>query len=97
MSVTVDVSTGRVTADGADAVAMRRRDMRASPAQIRRALHRLGMLAEVEAIAQSDAESAILWEYATVIERQSPFIAALGSASFTDTEIDAIFDLAVTL
>lgn len=97
MSVTVDVSTGRVTAYGADAVAMRRRDMRASPAQVRRALHRLGRLAEVNAIAAADAEAAIVWEYATVIERRSPFIAALGSGAFTDEEIDAIFDLAVTL
>lgn len=97
MSVTVDVSTGRVTADGADALTLRRRDMRASPAQIRRALHRLGRLAEVDTIAQSDPEAAILWEYATVMERQSPFVAALGAASFTPDEIDAIFDLAVTM
>lgn len=97
MSVTVNVKTGKVKREGADAVAHARASMRASPAQVRRALHRLGRLAEVNAIAAADAEAAIVWEYATVIERRSPFITALGAGAFTDEEIDVVFDLAVTL
>lgn len=97
MSMSVDLRTGRVTADGENALELRRQTMRASPAQVRRALHRLGRLAEVNAIAATDTEAKILWEYATVIERRSPFIDALGRGSWTPAEIDAVFDLAVTL
>ena len=65
--------------------------LRCSPAQIRLALHRAGRLAEVQAIADSNAEASIVWEYATIIERESPFIEALKGGRFTDDEIDAIF------
>lgn len=97
MSLTIDLRTGRRSATGGSAVLERRASMRASPAQVRRALHRLGKLAEVNAIAAADAEAAIVWEYASVIERTSPFIAALSADAFTDLEIDAVFDLAATL
>jgi hypothetical protein len=83
--------------DDAHLMQMMRASMSASPAQVRRALHRLGRLAEVNAIAASDPEAAIVWEYATVIERQSPFIAALGAGAFTPEQIDDVFALAVTL
>lgn len=65
--------------------------LRCSPAQIRLALHRAGRLAEVQAIADSNAEASIVWEYAITIERESPFIEALKVGAFTDAEIDAIF------
>jgi len=65
--------------------------MHCTPAQIRLALHRAGRLAEVQAIADADAEASIVWEYAITIERESPFIDALKVGSFTDAEIDAIF------
>jgi len=65
--------------------------MHCTPAQIRLALHRAGRLAEVQAIADADAEASIVWEYAITIERESPFIEALKVGAFTDDEIDAIF------
>lgn len=65
--------------------------MHCTPAQIRLALHRAGRLAEVQAIADADAEASIVWEYAITIERESPFIEALKVGAFTDAEIDAIF------
>jgi hypothetical protein len=97
VSMTVDMRTGRITAEGESVAELRRQDMRASPAQVRRALHRMGRLAQVNAIAATNPEAQILWEYATVIERRSPFIDALGREAFTPAEIDAVFDLAVTL
>lgn len=63
-----------------------------SPAQMRLALHRAGLLATVQAIADSDPEASIVWEYATVIVRDSPFIVALEADSgFTSDEIDSLF------
>lgn len=59
---------------------------------MRLTLHRAGLLATVQAIADSDPEASIVWEYATVIVRDSPFIAALSTASgLTDAQIDALF------
>ena len=69
-----------------------RHKMECSPAQMRLALHGMGLLATVQDIADSDPEAAIVWEYATVIYRTSPFIAALQwQSGLTDAEIDAIF------
>lgn len=65
-----------------------------TPAQMRLALHRADLLETVDAIAASDPEGAIVWQYATVIERNSPFIAALAGnpiRPFTDAEIDDLF------
>jgi len=63
-----------------------------SPAQMRLTLHRAGLLALVQGIADSDPEASIVWEYATVILRDSPFIAALSYASgLTNEEIDGLF------
>lgn len=63
-----------------------------SPAQMRLALHRMGLLKTVQAIASADAEASIVWEYATQIVRRSPFIDALGGANgFTPAQIDDIF------
>ena len=75
-----------------------RATMQCSPAQMRLALHRAGLLATVQAIADSDPEASIVWEYATVILRDSPFIAAMKSQSgMTDTEIDALFITAAAI
>lgn len=65
-----------------------------SPAQMRIALHRMGELATVQAIADSDPEASIVWEYATQITRSSPFIAALSDGHYTKSEVDAMFDAA---
>lgn len=71
-----------------------------APSQMRVALHRLDLLATVNAIAALDPEAAIVWEFAQTIYRDSPFIAALASnpvQPFTEAEIDAIFDAAMAI
>jgi len=73
-----------------------RASMICSPAQMRLALHRMGLLAQVQAIADSDPEASIVWEYATQIIRTSPLIEAL-SADFTPEEIDDIFRAAMAV
>lgn len=79
-------------------LAQERASMRCSPAQMRLALHRLGLLTQVQAIADSDPEASIVWEYATIIERTSPLIDALGGPNgFTVTQIDDIFRTAMEI
>jgi hypothetical protein len=73
-----------------------RASMICTPAQMRLALHRMGLLAQVQAIADSDPEASIVWEYATQIIRTSPLIEALG-ADFTPEEIDDIFRAAMAV
>lgn len=65
--------------------------MQCSPAQMRLALHRAGLLSTVQAIADSDPEASIVWEYAVTMERQSPFIDAMKGQAFTDQQIDDLF------
>jgi hypothetical protein len=70
--------------------------MTCSPAQMRLALHRAGLLATVQAIADSDPEASIVWEYATQIVRQSPLIEAMGGPNgFTAEQIDDLFRAAM--
>lgn len=83
--------------DAAELLARERAQMRCSPAQMRIALHRAGKLAEVQAIADADAEASIVWEYATYLRRTSPFISALNDGDFTDTEIDDLFRAAMAI
>ena len=69
-----------------------------SPAQMRVALHRAGLLATVQAIADAAPEAKIIWEYATVILRSSPLISAMsGQSGLTETEIDALFVAAAAI
>jgi len=77
-------------------LASQRASMICTPAQMRLALHRMGLLAQVQAIADSDPEASIVWEYATQIVRNSPLIAALGD-DFTPEEIDDIFRAAMAV
>jgi hypothetical protein len=72
-----------------------RAQMSCTPAQMRLALHRSGLLATVQAIADSDPEASIVWEYATIIMRNSPFIDALAGEQFTPEQIDDLFIKAV--
>jgi len=66
--------------------------LQCSPSQMRLTLHRAGLLPAVQTIADSDPEASIVWEYATTIVRDSPFISALSAASgLTDQDIDNIF------
>lgn len=73
-----------------------RNDMICTPAQMRLALHRLGLLAQVQAIADADPEASIVWEYATQIVRNSPLIGAIGN-NFTPDEIDEVFYAAMAV
>lgn len=67
-----------------------------TPAQMRLALYRAGLLDQVQAIADSDPEASIVWEYATTIYRNSPFIEAL-KGNFTDEQIDDLFATAAKI
>ena len=95
IEVITDAATGEITTreyvDPPFNVTAWRATLQCTPAQMRLTLHRAGLLATVQAIADSDPEAKILWEYATQIIRNSPFIDALGSASFTPTQIDDLF------
>ena len=79
-----------------DALAEERAAMICTPAQMRLALHRMGLLSQVQAIADADPEASIVWEYATKIVRNSPLIEALGT-DFTPEEIDDIFRTAMAI
>lgn len=68
--------------------------MTCTPAQLKITLHRMGLLDAVNQIAATNPEAAILWEFATVMERNSPFIMSMADNQirpFTPEEIDAIF------
>ena len=79
-----------------EALAAERAAMSCTPAQMRLTLHRMDLLTQVQAIADADPEASIVWEYATVIERTSPLIDALGGPNgFTATQIDDIFRAAM--
>lgn len=68
---------------------------RLSMAAFRLALHRLGLLAQVEAFMASPVatvEQKILWEYSTEVSRDDPTLAALSEAlGFTKAQGDEIF------
>lgn len=69
-----------------------------TPFQARRALKVSGLLASVEtAIAAADDDTRMAWEYASSIERNSPFVATLASAlSLSGADLDQLFVLAAT-
>ena len=65
--------------------------------QARLALLSLGLLDEVEA-AITTIENRIWWEYSPTVERSNPLvISVLTALGKTSAEIDAMFELAVTL
>ena len=80
----------------AEALERERAAMICTPAQMRLALHRMGLLSQVQGIADSDPEASIVWEYATQIVRTSPLIEALGT-DFTPEQIDEIFRAAMAV
>lgn len=88
----------QVTLDPAEALAAERAAMVATPAQMRLTLHRMGLLATVQAIADADPEASIVWEYALTIQRTSPLIDALGGPEgFTPEQIDDLFRAAMAV
>ncbi|AHB49322.1 hypothetical protein W911_14280 [Hyphomicrobium nitrativorans NL23] len=72
-----------------------------TPYQARMALHYAGHLPAVEALVsnpETDAAARIAWEYATVFERHSPFIAALAPGlGLTEQQVDDLFIVAGSL
>ena len=78
-------------------LASERAAMVCTPARMRLALYRMGLLQQVQAIADRDPEASIVWEYATRIKRNDPFIEALGTEAFTAEEIDDLFREAMKL
>ena len=76
-----------------------RATMSCGPLQLRRALRQLGLYATiVAAIAQADEETQEAWEYASDVRRLDQMVESMRVAlGKTDAEVDAIFELAVTL
>lgn len=72
-----------------------------TPYQARIALLNAGLLASVETVMAdpgTDQAAGIAWEYATAIERDSPFIAALAPAlGLTEEQIDGLFIAAAAI
>jgi hypothetical protein len=66
--------------------------------QARLALLAADLLDDVEVMmSEADRAVRIEWEYATVVDRNSPLVAAIGSAlGLTDEQIDALFADAAT-
>ena len=66
--------------------------------QARLALLAADLLDDVEVMmSEADRAVRIEWEYATVVDRNSPLVAAIGSAlGLTDAQIDALFADAAT-
>jgi len=80
-------------------LSQRRESMRCSAWQLRRALTQEGLRAAVEsAIAAADQDTKDMWEYATEYQRMHPIVLALATTlNKTGSEIDALFDLALTI
>lgn len=70
-----------------------------SARQIRQALSRQNLRSQVEAaVAAGDQDLKDWWEFSTVIERNHPEVTAMAAAlNISDTAVDALFALAVTL
>lgn len=67
--------------------------------QARLALKQQGLLATVQSnIDTLTEDSQIEWEYAAIVERNSPLVTSLGGAlGLTETQVDDLFKLAITL
>jgi hypothetical protein len=81
----------------------RRAGMVVTPRQARLALLGAGQLANIDAAIaalEEPVKSAVLieWEYATKIERVSPWVQSMTTAlGMTDAEVDTLFEAAATL
>lgn len=69
-----------------------------TPLQARQALLASNLLDAVNAaVAGADAATKLAWEYATAVERNSPFTKTLATAlNLTDAQVDALFIKAAT-
>lgn len=70
-----------------------------TPWQIRKALNAVGLRASVEAaVAAADQTTQDAWQYATEFRRDNPLVNGVALAlGKTEAELDAVFNLAVTL
>jgi hypothetical protein len=66
--------------------------------QARLALHRAGLLTQVDAAIASDVEAQIEWEYAQTVERHSPLVQNLAAGlGLTEQQLDDLFTQAAGL
>lgn len=91
----VAVADGFAAAD----LLARRQSLACGPLQLRRALRQTGdYAAVVAALSLADEETQEAWEYASEVRRLDPMIEAMRLAlGKSPEEVDAIFELAVTL
>lgn len=82
----------------ADLLAMRQ-GMQCGALQFRKALRAFGKMDAVKAyVEQADEETQEAWEYATSFTRLDPFITVgMAALGVSDEEVDAVFELAITL
>ena len=78
---------------------LRRDGMQCGALQFRKALRQLGKMDAVKAYVETaDEETQEAWEYATEFKRLDPFITTgMAALGVSDEEVDAVFELAVTL
>lgn len=87
----------------ADYLARWRKSTQCSMAQARLALRQGGLLTAVEAAraamtGEQKEQFDIVWEYGTVVRRSDSWVANMGATlSLTETQLDDLFKLAVTL
>lgn len=83
----------REVMEAAAAAALALGPQQVTPYQARVAINNAGLRASVEAaVAAADQNVKDAWEYATVIERQSPFIIAMGAAlGLSEAQINGLF------
>ena len=77
----------------------RRSAMQCGALQFRKALRALGKMEAVKAyVEQADEETQEAWEYATEFRRLNPFIVTgMAALGVSDEDVDAVFELAMTL
>lgn len=90
----VDLTTGAISEPPLPPV------VAVTPAQARLALHRAGLLSQVQALAAADPEIAIWFDHALAWERTNPYVARLAQQldpPLTEAQIDELFRVAATL
>lgn len=92
----VDVDPAEIPTS-AELLAKWRAQATCTNAQMRIHLHRTDQLATVQALAETDPEALIVWEYDQVLQRSSPLISVLNAATYTEAEIDAMFRAAAQI
>lgn len=91
----VTVAEGFAAAD----MLAKRQGMQCGALQFRKALRAIGQMDAVKAyVEQADEETQEAWEYATEFKRLDQFIVGgMAALGFTDEDVDAVFELAITL